>query len=328
MSQGNKMQYFVIGGAGFIGSHLVRHLLTEADATVTVFDNFSSGREWHLDKMIRDSRVRVVPADVKDLPALSKAMAGHNHVYHFASNPDIAKAVRQPDIDFWEGTYLTQNILEAMRLSGVSRLTYASGSGVYGESGEVSVAENYSPLRPISTYGASKLACEALICSYCHLFDMQALAFRFANVVGPHQTHGVAYDFVRRLLQGPSNLTILGDGTQSKSYIHVDDVVAAMRLLAEQPWQTFDVFNVATEDYVTVREIADLVVVALDLLNVIYHFTGGDRGWKGDVPLVRFDTRKLRARGWHNQHSSEDALRSAITSMIGDARLGKFGNAQ
>ena len=145
-------------------------------------------------------------------------------MFHFASNPDIAKAVTQPDIDFWEGTFLTQNLLEAMRVAGVPRLIYASGSGVYGDTGQTAVTETYSPLLPISTYGASKLACEALICSYTHMFDLHGVAFRFANVVGPRQTHGVAYDFIRRLREHPTPLEILGDGRQSKSYIHVDDV--------------------------------------------------------------------------------------------------------
>jgi len=321
------MRYIIVGGAGFIGSHLVQQLLDEPDADVVVFDNFSSGREWHLGGSLRNPRVRIVRGDVKDLAALTAAISGQEHVYHFASNPDIAKAVTQPDIDFWEGTYLTQNVLEAMRANGVRRLTYASGSGVYGETGALAVDEDYSPMRPISTYGASKLACEALICSYCYLFDMQVLAFRFANVVGPHQTHGVAYDFIRRLLREPDRLTILGNGTQSKSYIHVDDVIAAMRLLAGQPWPRFDVFNVATEDYVTVRQIADLVVLALDSRDVIYTFTGGDRGWKGDVPLVRFDTHKLRAKGWRNRRTSIEALQDSIASMIVDAREGKFGDA-
>lgn len=316
--------YFIVGGAGFIGSHLVQQLLDEPEARIAIFDNFSSGREWHLGDAMQDPRVRIFKGEIKDLPVLTKAMHGHDHVYHFASNPDIAKAVTQPDIDFWEGTYLTQNVLEAMRLTGVRRLTYASGSGVYGETGTVAVDEDYTPMRPISTYGASKLACEALICSYCHLFGMQALAFRFANVVGPHQTHGVAYDFIRRLLREPDRLTILGNGTQSKSYIHVNDVIAAMRLVAAQPWQAFDVFNVATEDYVTVREIADLVAVALGLGDVVYSFTGGDRGWKGDVPLVRFNTQKLRARNWRNQYTSLEALQDSVASMIVDAREGKF----
>lgn len=316
------VRYFIVGGAGFIGSHLVRHLSSEPDATITVFDNFSSGRAWHLDKA--NAPVVIIREDIKNLPALTEAMAGNDHVYHFASNPDIAKAVTQPDIDFWEGTYLTQNILEAMRRSGVSRLTYASGSGVYGETGAVAADENYTPLRPISTYGASKLSCEALICSYCFMFGLRALAFRFANVVGPHQTHGVTYDFIRRLLHDPTHLAILGDGNQSKSYVHVDDVIAAMRGLARQEWLSYDVFNVATEDYVSVQQIADLVVERLGLRDVTYTFSGGTRGWKGDVPVVRFNTEKLRARGWRNGYTAREALLHSIDSMITDARAGKF----
>jgi len=318
------MRYFIAGGAGFIGSHMTVALLDEPAATVTIYDNFSSGRRWHLGAAADNPRVSLVQGDLKDLPALTEAMHGHDHVYHFASNPDIARAATQPDIDFWEGTYLTQNVLEAMRVGGVPRLTYASGSGIYGDTGTTPVHEDYAPLLPISTYGASKLACEALICAYCHMFDLRALAFRFANVVGPHQTHGVAYDFIRRLLKEPSHLAILGDGSQSKSYVHVSDVVAAMRWVARDGWQGFDYFNVATEDYITVREIADLVVERLGLRDVEYRFSGGNRGWKGDVPVVRFDTRKLRERGWRNQLTSRGALRDSIDSMIADAREGKF----
>jgi UDP-glucose 4-epimerase len=251
-------------------------------------------------------------------------MAGVDVVFHLASNPDIARAVREPDVDFWEGTYLTQNVLEAMRQNGVPRLLYSSGSGVYGDTGTQAVVETYSPMRPISTYGASKLAGEALICAYCHMFDMHALAFRFANVVGPRQTHGVAYDFVLRLLRDPTRLQILGDGSQSKSYIHVDDVLDAILFLYDRGWQGFDVFNVATQDYVTVRDIADLVVRQLGLSQVEFSFTGGDRGWKGDVPVVRFDTNKLRALGWANRRSSREALLASVDSLIADARAGRL----
>jgi UDP-glucose 4-epimerase len=302
-------------------------LLDEADAMITIYDNFSSGREWHLGDALSDPRVQVVRGDIKGLPALTAAMEGHQHVYHLASNPDIAKAANQPDIDFWEGTYLTQNILEAMRVNGVPRLTYASGSGIYGDTGETPVFEHYAPLLPTSTYGASKLACEALICAYCFMFGLNALAFRFANVVGPHQTHGVGYDFVRRLLSDPTQLRILGDGQQSKSYIHVDDVVSALRFIAGQGWKGFDYFNVATEDYVTVSEIANLACEQLGLTGVQYNYTGGTRGWKGDVPVVRFDTTKLRERGWRNRRTSHEALHASIDSMIDDAREGKFDRA-
>ena len=178
-------RYFVAGGAGFIGSHLTAALLRdEPDAAVTVDDNFSSGRAWHLPD-VGPGRLSVVRGDVKDLPAMTEAMRGHDHVYHFASNPDIAKAATQPAIDFWEGTYLTQTVLEAMRRAGVPRLTYASGSGVYGDAGTTPGHEDFAPLLPVSTYGASKLAGEALICAYCEMSGLAAVAFRFANVVGP-----------------------------------------------------------------------------------------------------------------------------------------------
>jgi UDP-glucose 4-epimerase len=314
-------RYFVAGGAGFIGSHMVRRLLQRPGAHAVVYDNFSSGRAWHLPD---NPRLTVVRGDLKDLGALTAAIAGSDAVFHFASNPDIAKAATQPDIDFWEGTYLTQNLLEAMRVAGVPRLIYASGSGVYGDTEEIAVTETFSPLRPISTYGASKLACEALICSYTHMFNLYGVGFRFANVVGPRQTHGVAYDFILRLLHDPTHLEILGDGQQSKSYIHVDDVVDALLLLHDRGWNVFDVFNVATEDYVTVRQIADLVAERLELSGVVYTYTGGRRGWKGDVPIVRFDTAKLRGLGWSNQQTSREALINSIDSMIADAQTGMF----
>ena len=300
---------------------MVHRLLQRPDSQVVVYDNFSSGRAWHLPD---DPRLSIVRSDLKDLKALTKAIQGSETVFHFASNPDIAKAATQPDIDFWEGTYLTQNLLEAMRVAGVRNLIYASGSGVYGDTGEQAVSETTSSLLPISTYGASKLACEALIGSYSYMFGIDGVAFRFANVVGPRQTHGVGYDFVRRLLKNPEHLEILGDGLQSKSYIYVDDVLDALLLLNDQGWAGFDVFNVATQDYITVREIADLVATRLGLANVSYTFTGGSRGWKGDVPVVRFDSTKLRQKGWANQRTTGQAMTDSIDSMILDAKSGKF----
>jgi UDP-glucose 4-epimerase len=320
-------RYFVVGGAGFIGSHLTRRLAAEPEAQITVFDNFSSGRLWRLGETANNPRVSIVRGDVKELRALIDAMRGSQHVLHFASNPDIAKAVTQPDIDFWEGTYLTQNVLEAMRQTQTPKLTYASGSGVYGEIGQTPAFEDFGPLLPISTYGASKLAGEALICSYCHLFGLRAAAFRFANVVGPRQSHGVCYDFVLRLLRDPTSLRILGDGTQSKAYIHVDDVLDAMLLIARQDAGAYDCFNAAPEDYLSVRGIADLVVSRLGLKDVRFEFTGGDRGWKGDVPVVRFDTRKLRSRGWANRRTCAEALTDSIDSMIADAKAGRLEQA-
>ena len=312
------MKAFVTGGAGFVGSHLVRRLLrSEGAERVVVYDNFTSGQRSYLQGLTDEPRLTVIEADLKDVERVREAMVGCDTVFHLAANPDIAKAVTQPDIDFWEGTYLTQNVLEAMRRTGAARLFYTSGSGVYGEDPSVEFPESYGPCIPISTYGASKLASESLIAAYCHMFGLIGRAFRFANVVGPRQTHGVGYDFIRRLKDDPTALRILGDGTQKKSYIHIDDVLEAIFLVAAQEMKPYDVFNVATDDYVTVREIADMAVKISGLQpgEVRYDFSGGDRGWKGDVPVVRFDCSKIKALGWRSRQSSAEALRAAMEAM-------------
>jgi UDP-glucose 4-epimerase len=320
-SNGVFKRPFITGGAGFIGSHLVGRLIRQKDVeAVVVYDNLTSGTLDHLAEFQHDSRLKIVQADIRHLGELTAAMRRSDVVFHLAANPDIAKAVRQPDIDFWEGTYLAQNVLEAMRVDGVRRIVYTSGSGVYGENPDQAFSESYGPCFPISTYGASKLACEALISSYAHMFEMTGRAFRFANVVGPRQTHGVGYDFARRLKEDPSQLRILGDGTQCKSYIHVDDVLGAVFLAAEKMSGDvpFDLFNVATDDYITVDEIADIAVAesGLSTSSVRYLHTGGDRGWKGDVPKVLFDVTKIKSLGWKSSRSSADAVRDAIRSMI------------
>ena len=310
---------FLSGGAGFIGSHVVRRLLANhATSRVVVYDNLSSGHRKYLSPFADDSRLGIVEADLGNLDSVKAAMKGCDTVFHLAANPDIARAATQPDIDFWQGTLLAQNVLEAMRVNGVRKMFYTSGSGVYGENAAAVFSESYGPCLPISTYGASKLACEALICAYCHMFGIVAHAFRFANVVGPRQTHGVGYDFVRRLRQEPTQLRILGDGSQSKSYIHVDDVLDAVFLAGAQPSPPpYDIYNVATGDYITVKEIADLAVevCGLDRAKVRYEFTGGDRGWNGDVPIVRFNSEKIRGLGWRCRRGSSEAMRDALTVM-------------
>jgi UDP-glucose 4-epimerase len=313
-------KYFVAGGAGFIGSHLAHELLRHPDHQVIVFDNLASGSVSHLDGVLDDPRLRLVEADLRDFDKLLEAMRGADHVYHFAANPDIAAAVGDPGIDFWQGTYLTHNVIDAARVNGISRITYASGSGVYGDHGTLEVDESFGPLTPVSTYGASKLGCEALLSAYAHMFGIHAVAFRFANVVGPRQTHGVTYDFVRKLLENPAELCILGDGSQSKSYIHVSDVVSAMLTLADHGWEGFEAFNVGTGDYVTVTEIADLVVEQMGLVGVRYNYTGGSRGWKGDVPIVRFNSSKLTALGWRCGYGSTEALLESIDANIAEAK--------
>jgi UDP-glucose 4-epimerase len=310
------MKVFVAGGAGFIGSHIVHRLMTRTPHEVTVFDNFTSGQEWHLAPHLNDPRLTIVRGDLKDLDAVTGAIEGTGRAYHFAANPDIAKAMRQPDVDFWEGTYLTQNLLEAARLTGLKELVYASGSGVYGDVGTLAVTEDHAPMLPISPYGASKLACEATIHTYTHMFGLRARVFRFANVVGPRQTHGVAYDFIRRLRAEPSRLSILGDGSQSKSYIHVDDIVEGLEYFAARDSGPYTYYHLATGDYLTVREIADLVVEEMGLSGVRYEFSGGARGWSGDVPIVRFDLAKAHGAGWRAGRSSRESMRASIQAML------------
>ncbi len=268
-----------------------------------------------------DARFEVVHADVRDLDRLCEAMHGHEVVIHLASNPDIARAITDPMIDFELGTLLTNNVVEAMRRTNTREILYASGSGIYGELGEIEAHEDYGPLIPISTYGASKLAGEVLIASYAALFDFHGLAFRFGNVVGPRQTHGVGFDFLRRLRKDPTRLEILGDGTQSKSYIHVQDVINAVLLAHQGMHQPFNVFNVATGDYITVREIADLAVGVADSNSdhTKYEYTGGDRGWKGDVPVVRLNTDRVRSIGWECQRNCAQAMTAALEAMDEDA---------
>ena len=315
----------VVGGAGFIGSHFVDHLLEDHSVEVVrVYDNFSSGREWHLRGHQDDPRLEVIKGDVADLDVLVESMAGIETVIHLASNPDIARAATEPAVDFDLGTLLTHHVVEAMRRAEVRRILYASGSGVYGDLGEAEPDEDYGPLIPISTYGASKLAGESLIASYCYMFDLVGVAFRFGNVVGPRQTHGVGFDFVRRLLAEPTELTILGDGSQSKSYVHVRDVIDAVCLAATSAPRPFAVFNVATGDYITVSEIAELAVnaVGLEPGQTRFTFTGGNRGWRGDVPVVRLNTDRIRALGWANARTTKQALADSLEAMFDDARAG------
>lgn len=315
-------RFLVVGGAGFIGSHVVERLLADRDEhrRVVVYDNLASGSLSRLPALGIDRRLSLVEADVADLPMLCESARDAEACFHFAANPDIAAAVHDPAIDFREGTLLTQNVLEALRTAAVPRLVYASGSGVYGDLGDTEVDEGHGPMLPISTYGASKLSCEALISAYCHMFGLAASVFRFANVVGPRQTHGVTYDFVRRLLNDPSELEVLGDGSQSKSYIHVEDVVDAMMLISGQEDPGFEVFNVGTDEYITVREIADLVVRRLGLSDVRIVYGSDRRGWKGDVPVVRFSSARIRARGWRNRYSTAAALEHSIDHCLLEAR--------
>ncbi len=308
----------IVGGAGFIGSYCVDYLLSlDVTQSVKVYDNFSSGKMWHLSHHISDSRLKIINKDIYD-SEIYTAAENIDVLFLFAANPDIAKAATVPDIDFHQGTALTQIILEAMRRANCPKLIYASGSGVYGDVRELEVAEDFSPMEPISTYGASKLGCEVLISSYCHMFGLKASAFRFGNVVGGRQTHGVAYDFIKRLRINSSHLDILGDGTQSKPYVFIDDVIDAMTLVLSSQIKQFDVFNVAPLDYTSVTDIAHMVLdqMLIPRSACELKYGKGNRGWKGDVPIVRLNTNKIRQLGWGNKLSSAEAIKKSIKEML------------
>jgi len=309
-------KYFISGGLGFLGSNLVRELLVNTNSYVTVYDNFSNGKIEHLSEFKNNKKLSIIKGEINDTELLLKVMKGHNIVYHLAANSDIASAINNPTVDFDNGTVLTSNILEGMRKNNISRIMYSSGSGVYGEVGKKAVPENYDAMIPISTYGSSKLASECLISAYCFMFGIKGTVLRFANVIGPNQTHGVGYDFIQKLKLDPNNLSILGDGTQSKPYIYISDVLKAFKILENTQEIFYDVYNVGSDDALTVNEIADIVCRKMKHKKVKYHYSGGARGWKADVPYYRIDTTKIKQKGWKADKTSLEAMHLALDSML------------
>lgn len=310
------MRAFITGGAGFIGSSMAGRLLLGAHNTVTVFDNFSSGHHQFLPPDSAGGRLRVVRGDLLDFRAVLDAIPGHDIVFHFASNPDITRGMTDTSLDLNQSIVATYNLLESMRVCDVKHIVFPSGSGVYGDTAGLSTAEDFGPLLPISMYGAGKLGAEALISAYCHMFDMRCHILRLANVVGRNQTHGVALDFMRKLSLKPDRLTILGDGRQSKSYIHVEDVLDAIFFLDAMCDEQINLYNVATEDTVEVQWIADTVCGAMGLSGVLYEYTGGPRGWPGDVPVVHLNIDKILKLGWRPRMNSKEAVRLSVTQLL------------
>ena len=316
-----SVKYFIAGGLGFIGSNLVHRILEcEPNCQIIVYDNLSSGRLEFLTDVIPDPRLSIIIGDIEDSESLITAMKNCDIVYHLASNADISKAITEPSIDFWKGTYLTHCILEAMRINGVSTIIYASGSGVYGDGGDTVMNEEYSPMQPISTYGASKLAGEALISAYSHMFDINAIVFRFANVVGPCATHGVIFDLIRKLRSDPTKLEILGSGNQAKSYIYVDDILDAIYgykdIIIYNMQTRYQCYNVATKDIIIVKAIANAVISKMKLENVEIIYGKEDVGWKGDIKLVLLDSTKIRELGWNNKYTTFMAISKTIDELL------------
>ncbi|PUA32459.1 MAG: UDP-glucose 4-epimerase [Zestosphaera tikiterensis] len=311
------MKAVVTGGAGFIGSHVVEGLLKKG-FEVVVIDNLSSGNPDNLKNAYVSGRIKLVVDDLKVYGSWINEFRDANVVYHLAANPEVKTSITNPRKHFEENVLATFNVLEACREYKVKNLVFASTSTVYGDAKTIPTPEDYSPLEPISIYGASKLASENLILSYSLIYGIKSLILRFANIVGPRQTHGVVVDFINKLRLNPSTLEILGDGTQKKSYLHVQDLIeginVAERYLRESNLR-YLVINVGNEDWITVKEIADLVVSEMNLSNVTYVFkpaTEDGRGWVGDVKFMLLDISKLKSLGWRPKYTSKEAIRSTI----------------
>ena len=238
-------------------------------------------------------------------------------VYHMAANSDISKSANDTSIDFNDTLLTTRVLLESMRKNNVKNIFFASTSAVYGEMPDIVLNEETGGLKPVSYYGGAKLASEALISSYVSMCDMNAVIFRFPNVIGPRLTHGVVYDFVKKLRNNPKELEILGNGTQCKPYIYVTDLVNAIVKLTEQFEPGLDVFNISVmSEGTSVTHIAEIVVDVLGLSDVEFKYTGGDRGWKGDVPRFKYDISKVLATGWKPEYTSDEAVRKAVIEAV------------
>lgn len=309
------MKIFVTGGAGFIGSHLVDKLIERGD-TVTVYDNLSSGKERYLDHHKKNQKFRLVKADLLDLEKIKKEIKDHDVVFHIAANPFVRLGEKQTRLDLEQGAIATYNVLEAMRVNNIKKIVFSSSSVVYGETPGHPLPETYGPTLPISFYGAGKLAGEGLICAFCGTFDFQAWIYRFANVVGIRGTHGVIVDFIDKLRKNPKQLEILGDGKQKKPYLHVSELVDGIMFGFDHSNDKINLFNLGVDSNTTVTHIAEMVVEEMGLKNVEFKYTGGERGWAGDVPKFQLSTEKMKKLGWKANLSSDQAVRKAIREIL------------
>lgn len=314
------MKVFITGGAGFIGSHLCGRWLAEGH-DVVAYDNLVLGRREYLEPFQANSKFRFVEADLVDLERVKIEMKGADLVMHMAANSDISQGAARTDVDMRNGTIATYNVLEAMRVTGVKKLIFASTSAIYGEASVKPTPESYGPLFPISFYGASKLACEAMVSAFSHNCEIQAWVYRFANIVGSHSTHGAIHDFVGRLLKNPERLEVLGNGTQRKSYLHVQDCIDGMLFGFKTANDLFQCYNLASRGVSNVRFIAEEVVRQIAPVTGVQadlKFGEGDRGWVGDVPYTYLDGSRLESLGWRARLESDEAVREAIREIIAE----------
>jgi UDP-glucose 4-epimerase len=318
---GSTMRVLVTGGAGFVGSHLVDVLLAHGNQVIAL-DNLSSGLKANLEHASRDPRFKLVEADLKEPAELSQHLEGVAVVYHFAANPEVRVGQVDPQVHFDENLVSTFSLLESMRKSrDAKRIIFASTSTIYGEASLMPTPEEYGPLVPISTYGASKLGCEALISSYAYTFGLRGLILRFGNVVGSRAQHGIIVDLIKKLGSKHGPLEILGDGTQKKSYLHITDCTVATSMAAENFLKSnrrVDTYNVSSPDQVGVIRIAEIVAEEMGVPCVPIKLTGGvdgGRGWMGDVKVMQLSIAKLSKLGWKPRYNSEQAIRLAAKEL-------------
>lgn len=304
---------FVTGCAGFIGSHLVEGLLARGD-TVAGFDDFSRGQRRFLAAALQHPGFRLIEGDLLDRPALTLAMRGADCVFHLAANADVRFGPVHPRRDLEQNTIATHNVLEAMRANGVGSIAFASTGSVYGEAAVLPTPENAPFPIQTSLYGASKIACEGLITAYCEAFGLQAWIFRFVSILGERYSHGHVFDFYRQLRDHPTQLRVLGNGRQRKSYLYVQDCVAAMLLASSRAAERVNIFNLGVDGYCEVRESVAWICAALGLApQVIYG--SGERGWVGDNPFIFLDTTRIRALDWRPQLSIEEGVRRTVAYL-------------
>jgi UDP-glucose 4-epimerase len=308
------MKAIVTGGAGFIGSHLVDALVRRNDE-ITVIDNLSTGELRHIAGHIESGAIRFVKNDLL-ADGWQETFRGADRVYHIAADPDVRASSGNPGRVYAQNVTATIRVLEAMRESGCGEIAFTSTSTVYGEADIIPTPEEYPRMEPISIYGGTKLACEAMISGYVHSYGWRSWVFRFANVIGERSNHGVIWDFIHKLRKDPSTLEILGNGKQAKSYCSVAACVDAVLFAVEHGQEPFACYNIGSEDWIDVNSIASIVAREMGLRDVTFRYTGGDRGWVGDVPRMLLSVEKLRSLGWRPGVTSEEAVRAAAQALI------------
>jgi len=310
----------ITGGAGFIGSHIVDYLTCKG-LYIKVLDNFSTGRLENIKQHLNKAGIEIINGDIKRMEDCLKAIESVDTVFHFAANPEVRVSSTEPLIHFSENLIGTFNILEAMRKRDIKEIVFASSSSVYGEPEKIPVDEN-APIKPVSVYGATKAACENLIYAYSKLYGIRAIVLRYANVIGPRLRHGVIYDFIVKLKRTQTKLEILGDGTQIRSYIYITDAVKATIMAWEKSYRTFEVFNVASEDAITVKEVADIVIKTMGLNNIryIYKPVLHGVGWPGDVKRIVLDISKLKSLGFKPKYGSRESIKLTAKALEQELR--------